>query len=155
MGRFFPPDRPGGLPPPIGVDQADGGIRILNSEGQRNKSQAFHKPARWVDYSGPITNEHTAGITLMDHPINPGHPAPFHVRDNGWMGVSLTFNHSISITRDQPLRLRYGLWIHPDVPDAGKIDEQWQQFAREDLSDLKAKPREKAGEQKKTPKRTR
>ena len=75
----------------------------------------------------------------MDHPRNPGHPTPFHLRDNGWVGVSPTLHHSISITRDRPLRLRYGLWIHPDVPDTGKIGEQWQQFAREELSALEAK----------------
>ena len=72
----------------IGV--TDGGGRILNSAGQRNEAEAFRKPARWVDYSGPITSEQTAGITLMDHPANLNHPSPFHVHNNGWMGISLT-----------------------------------------------------------------
>ena len=141
---------------PIGVRMAktigvnDGGGRILNSEGQHNEPEAFRKPARWVDYSGPITREQTAGITLMDHPKNPGHPTPFHLRDNGWMGISPTLNHSITITRDQPLRLRYGLWIHPDVPDAKKIDGQWQQFACEELTDLKTKPQKKTSEKEKS-----
>jgi len=127
---------------PIGVRMAktmgvnDGGGRILNSSGQRNEAEAFRKPARWVDYSGPITRDETAGITLMDHPHNPGHPTPFHVRDNGWMGASPTLNHSIEITRDRPFRLGYGLWVHSDVPEAAKIDEQWQRFAGEELSVL-------------------
>ena len=62
---------------PIGVRMAktmgvnDGGGRILNSSGQRNEAEAFRKPARWVDYSGPITRDETAGITLMDHPAKP------------------------------------------------------------------------------------
>ena len=48
---------------PIGVRMAktigvtDGGGRILNSAGQRNEAEVFHKPARWVDYSGPITRK--------------------------------------------------------------------------------------------------
>ena len=130
---------------PIGVRMAktisvsDGGGRILNSSGQRNEAEAFRKPARWVDYSGPITRDETAGITLMDHPNNPKHPTPFHVRDNGWMGVSPTFNGSITITRDQPLRLRYRLWVHPDVPKTEKLEEEWQRFAREKPGELKAK----------------
>ncbi len=125
---------------PIGVRMAktisvsDGGGRILNSAGQHNEAQAFRKPARWVDYSGPITNEQTAGITLMDHPANPNHPAPFHVRDNGWMGVCLTLDGPVTITPDKPLRLRYGLWMHPDVPDAQKLDQQWQTFAAGELA---------------------
>lgn len=127
---------------PIGARMAktisvnDGGGRILNSSGQRNEPEAFRKPARWVDYSGPITRDETAGITLMDHPKNPGHPNPFHVRDNGWMGVSPTLHQSITITRDQPLRLRYRLWVHPDVPDAEMIEEHWQRFAREEPGTL-------------------
>ena len=143
---------------PIGVRMAktmgvkDGGGRILNSMGQRNEAEAFRKPARWVDYSGPITRNETAGITMMDHPQNPGHPTPFHVRDNGWMGVSPTLHQSISITREQPLRLRYRLWVHPDVPDAGKIDKQWQQFAREELSVLGSKTAKETAAKKKTPK---
>lgn len=143
---------------PIGVRMAktisvnDGGGRILNSSGQRNEPEAFRKPARWVDYSGPITRDETAGITLMDHPNNPGHPTPFHVRDNGWMGVSPTLHHSTTITREQPLRLRYRLWVHPDVPDAAKLDEQWQQFAREELEAMGPKTSGKAGSKKKTSK---
>lgn len=128
---------------PIGVRMAktisvsDGGGRILNSERQRNEAGAFRKPARWADYSGPITSDQTAGITLMDHPNNPGHPAPFHVRDNGWMGACLTLHGPITITPDTPVRLRYGLWIHPHVPDAEKLDRKWQTFARQKLAPMK------------------
>jgi len=128
---------------PIGVRMAktigvtDGGGRILNSSGHRNESEAFRQPARWLDYSGPITNQHTAGIALMDHPMNPGHPTPFHVRNNGWMGICLTLDRPITITPDTPLCLRYGLWIHSDVPDAQTLDQQWQAFARQELASMK------------------
>lgn len=130
---------------PIGVRMAktigvtDGGGRILNSAGQRNEAEAFRKPARWADYSGPITRQHAAGITLMDHPANLNHPSPFHVRDNGWMGISLTLENPVVITAEKPLRLRYGLWIHPDVPDLGTLDDHWQAFARSELVSMKKK----------------
>lgn len=131
----------------IGVK--DGGGRILNSEGQRNETEAFRKPARWVDYSGPITGQHTGGITLMDHPQNPGHPTPYHVRDDGWMGISLTLNEAITITRDKPLRLRYGLWIHSEAPDAEKLDAEWQVFAKEPPATLEVKTEKKPPAEKK------
>ncbi len=140
---------------PLGVRMAktigvnDGGGRILNSEGQRNEAQAFRQRARWVDYSGPIANGQTAGITLLDHPVNPVHPAPFNVRDNGWMGPCLTLDGPLTITPDQPLRLRYGVWIHPEVPDAGTLDRQWEAFAREELTPLSM--RKPAPKKKETP----
>jgi hypothetical protein len=116
---------------PVGVN--DGGGRILNSAGQRNEAEAFRKPARWVDYSGPITREENGGVTLMDHPANPRHPAPFNVRDNGWMGPALTLEEPMTIKHGEPVRLRYGLWVHAGVPDGEGLDRQWQAFAAEDL----------------------
>ncbi|NQU20517.1 MAG: PmoA family protein [Candidatus Nealsonbacteria bacterium] len=115
----------------IGVH--DGGGRILNSQGQLNEGEVFRKPARWVDYSGPVTKEDTGGITLMDHPANPGHPTPFHVRGDGWMGACLTLNRPLTIEPGKPLRLRYALWIHAGVPKVPEIDARWKDFAARGL----------------------
>lgn len=120
----------------IGVH--DGGGRILNSQGQRNEAQVFRQPARWVDYSGPVTADKTGGITLMDHPQNPGHPTPFHVRDDGWMGASLTLGGPIRLEPGQPLLLRYGLWVHEGVPRPEEIQRQYQAFAAEKPAALAA-----------------
>lgn len=121
------------------VSVREGGGRILNSEGFRNEKDVFMKRARWVDYSGPVTRDEAGGITLMDHPQNPAHPAKFHVRDNGWMGVTLTPDATRVIEPGQPLRLRYALWAHPQAPDAPTIERQWQSFAGRKLSSLKVK----------------
>lgn len=111
----------------IGVN--DGGGTIRNSEGAVNEEQVFWKRARWVDYSGAITNEQTEGITLFDHPKNPNYPSHFHVRSDGWMGASLTFDGPMTIEPDKPLRLRYGLYVHSDMKAADAIETQWKRFA--------------------------
>lgn len=113
----------------IGVH--DGGGRIRNSEGRINEAGVFWKRARWVDYSGAITPESREGITLMDHPSNPNHPTFFHVRDDGWMGASLTHDAPRSISHETPLTLRYGFWIHRGVPDGEELDRRFQEFARQ------------------------
>lgn len=115
----------------IGVN--DGGGRILNSAGQRNEKEMFRKPATWVDYSGPVTAEHRGGITLMDHPSNMGSPAPFHVRDDGWMGPCLTLNGGLKIEPGKPLRLRYGLWVHGEVPPREEVEKHWKAFSQTTL----------------------
>jgi Family of unknown function (DUF6807) len=112
----------------IGVH--DGGGAIRNSEGALNEPQVHEQPARWVDYSGPITAIGSDGITLFDHPRNPNHPTVFHVRDDGWMGAALTFAAPRAIEPGAPLKLRYGLWIHTGVPTAAAIDEQFAAFAK-------------------------
>jgi len=112
----------------IGVH--DGGGRILNSAGAIGEEAIFRKPARWVDYSGKITSDHRAGITLMDHPDNPGFPSPFHVRGDGWMGICLTLDKSIEVTAEKPLVRRYALWVHDGVPDVATADRAFEIFAQ-------------------------
>ena len=55
----------------------DGGGTIRNSEGKVDEKDVLWKPARWVDYSGPIKTDVIEGVTLMDHPSNPNHPTVF------------------------------------------------------------------------------
>jgi hypothetical protein len=127
----------------IGVH--DGGGRILNSEGQLNEEQVFRKPARWVDYSGRLTNKSDglAGITLMNHPGNPANPTPFHVRNDGWMGCCLHPESPevpkgetraanpppLIVSKEKPLKLRYALWCHDGMSTQQQSEEHYQRFA--------------------------
>jgi hypothetical protein len=121
----------------IGVK--DGGGTIRNSEGGVNEAGVFRKPARWVDYSGPITATASEGLTLLDHPSNPNHPTIFHVRDDGWMGASLTMAGARVIPPGQPLQLRYGLYVHAGIPTLEKIQQQWDAFSHMPPFEFKAK----------------
>ncbi len=112
----------------IGVH--DGGGRIRNSEGGVNEKEILWKQARWVDYSGAIENGKIEGITLFDHPSNPNHPSYFHVRNDGWMGASLTYDGPREIVPDKPLHVRYGLYIHSEMKSPVEIEEQWKRFAQ-------------------------
>ena len=112
----------------IGVN--DGGGRIRNSEGGVNEKDIFWKKAHWVDYSGPIEDGKIEGITLFDHPGNPNHPSNFHVRNDGWMGASLTLEGPQEITPDKPLHLRYGLYVHSDMKPPAEIDKRWKDFTQ-------------------------
>jgi len=124
----------------IGVD--DGGGTIRNSDGKVNEKEIFWKPARWVDYSGAITAKALEGITLFDHPANPNHPSVHHVRNDGWMGASLTFDAPRKLQRGEALRLRYGLYVHAGQPSVEAIEARWGSFAKtapEDLTPKKKK----------------
>lgn len=112
----------------IGVH--DGGGTIRNSAGGRDEQEVLWKQAKWVDYSGPIRPNVQEGITLIDHPQNPNHPTYFHVRGDGWMGASLTFDAPRTIEPGSPLHLRYGLWVHAGVPEAETIESVFQEFAK-------------------------
>ncbi len=121
----------------IGV--TDGGGRIRNSEGGEDEEGCFRKPARWMDYSGPITTEALEGITLLDHPQNPAHPVTFHCRNDGWMGAAPTFSAPLVVKKGEPLRLRYALFIHLGWVPREKVEEHWKEFAASPWKDFPAK----------------
>ncbi len=112
---------------PIGVN--DGGGLIRNSEGLIDEEAIFHQRAKWVDYSGRITNNAIEGIALFDHPKNPNFPSPFHVRNDGWMGACLSHQAPRLLKPGETLHLRYGLFIHSQVAPVNEIGEQWQSFS--------------------------
>jgi hypothetical protein len=120
----------------IGVH--DGGGRILNSEGQLNEKAVFRQPARWCDYSGRISNDEDgfAGITLMNHPMNPHNPTAFHVRDDGWMGCCLSLDTPVEVTREKKLRVRYALWVHDGVATQEQSEQHWKLFTEMPVADL-------------------
>lgn len=114
-----------------------GGGELTNSEGQRGEPNIFGKPARWMDYSGPVVvgqgkdrRTVTEGVTYFDHPANPHYPAHWHVRDDGWMTASLCFTEGIAITRDKPLTVRYLLHAHSGPYDENKAKAIQEQFAQ-------------------------
>lgn len=111
----------------IGVN--DGGGRIRNSEAGVNEKEILWKQTRWVDYSGPIETGTIEGVTLFDHPTNPNHPSYFHVRNDGWMGASLTHDAPREVTPGKPLRVRYGLYVHSDMKPPAEIETHWKRFA--------------------------
>lgn len=124
---------------PIGVRMAKwigvhhGGGRLRNSEGLEGEQAIFRTPARWVDYSGQVATGVVEGLTLLDHPSNPRHPAKFHVREDGWMGAMFTVDEPYRIGAGETLRLRYGVFVHAGMPAANRIDEVWRRFASEPL----------------------
>jgi hypothetical protein len=106
-----------------------GGGRLTNSGGGRGEKEVFAKPARWLDYSGPITASAREGVTWFDHPTNPRHPTHWHARDDGWMSAAFSLPAAYTLERDKPLRLRYGFHIHAGESDAKRADKRAAAFA--------------------------
>lgn len=106
-----------------------GGGRILNAEGHLNEAGVHGNAARWVDYSGPVAPGVVNGIAYFDHPENPGFPATFLVRDEGWMCASLTSGAPYTVTPDTPLVVRYRLYVHGPAAEAEVLDAHWNRFA--------------------------
>ena len=69
------------VPVTLSVSGTNGQGHILSSEGLMDGA-AWGKPAKWVDYYGPVQGK-TVGVALFDHPQNPRYPTRWHVRTYG------------------------------------------------------------------------
>jgi hypothetical protein len=107
-----------------------GGGVLTDSEGRTGEEAIFGQRAMWMDYSGPIAEGATEGITFFDHPENPRSPTHWHVRSDGWMGASFCFSEGFTIAPDQPLRLRYLLHAHPGGVDGERAAAVLADFAK-------------------------
>ncbi len=109
----------------------DGGGTIRNSEGKVNEEELMpHRRARWCDYSGTPVPGQVNGITLFDHPSNPNHPTYFHVRKDGWMGSSFSYEGDVVVAKEKPLVLRYRFLVHAGPADPAALDAEWERWSR-------------------------
>lgn len=116
---------------------------ILNSEGDKN-NDAWGKPARWVDYTGPI-QEGIYGITVMVHPSTFRHPGRWHVRGYGLFAHNpFGLRHFVGDDQAQggghllpagsSLKFAYRLLFHKGPMDPSAIDAEYQAYAAESPS---------------------
>jgi len=109
-----------------------GGGQLTNSDAARGEENIFGKPARWMDYSGPVPSangeNHFEGITYFDHPANRNYPNHWHVRQDGWMGASICMNGPVEITKQQPLTLRFLLHVHAGDINAARAQKVAELF---------------------------
>ena len=118
------------------ISEHFGGGTITNSLGKTGEAVIFGKNSRWMDYSGPNRDcagepdaVVTEGITCFDHPSNPGQPARWHVREDGWMGPSVCRQQPVLLQADKPLIVRYLLDIHSGSYDADRAQLVADEFS--------------------------
>ena len=119
------------------VDEKLGGV-LINSEGQSN-AEAWGKPARWVDYSGPVGDK-THGIAILNHPSSYGYPSHWHVRTYGLFaanpfGLKAFYNGAegkdgtLVLMTGKSFTLRYRVVLHEGDHEAAAIEKQFQAYA--------------------------
>ncbi len=122
----------------IKVDAKKGGT-IVNSESLTN-SNAWGKPASWVDYYGPVDNK-TVGIALMNHPGSYGYPTCWHVRGYGlfaanpfglhdFYGDKSGKNGEVVLKKGESITLKYRLLLHTGDEKQGGVEQSWQEYSK-------------------------
>ncbi len=137
------------------VDAKKGG-RIINDRGFADDA-TWGKPARWVEYTGPVQQEANtvedasklpiAGVTMLVHPSSFGYPGRWHVRSYGLFahnpfgvrdflpsqGVldeqEQARQNGFTLKAGDEIFLRYLVLLHDGKLEPQKIDAIWNEFA--------------------------
>jgi hypothetical protein len=114
--------------------------KLENADGKVGEAQCWGRLSAWCDYSGPIEGK-TVGIAILDDPANP-YRACWHSRGYGLMAANpFGRNRSgfpamigrkdlVKLAKDQHLKLRYGLLLHPGDAKEGKVAEFFDRFVK-------------------------
>jgi hypothetical protein len=124
------------VPTSMDVDSKPGG-KIVNSEGLTDKD-AWGKPARWVDYHGPVDGEQL-GIAVLNHPSSFRYPTPWHVRTYGLFAGNPFGLHEFdskaesgakTLESGETLSLSYRVILHLGDEKSAGIQGAFDQYAR-------------------------
>jgi hypothetical protein len=136
----------------IRVAEGLGGL-ILNSQDAENEAGCHSQHADWCDYSGPVPWEGPprdpgqkegdlkkqpdsatlpaviVGIACFNHHENSPTDTLWHVRDDGWMGPSISKGEPRTIPA-AGLRARYRIEAHRGRPWEAEIGEKYRKWRR-------------------------
>jgi len=80
--------------------------RIENADGARGEDACWGRRAAWCAMSGP-----TGGIAVHDHPDNPRHPTPWHVRAYGLLAPNPFLHEPLHLEAGGDVTFRYRLVV--------------------------------------------
>lgn len=126
------------VPTVMDVNSKKGG-QIVTSEGRTDKD-AWGKPAKWVDYHGPVGSE-VLGIAILNHPSSFRFPTTWHVRDYGLFAANPFGLHDFDpksgakgdhkIASGETMPLRYRVIFHVGDEKGAKVEEAFNTYAKE------------------------
>jgi hypothetical protein len=99
---------------------------------KRERLQPGHgKPARWLDITLNFTDGRTGGMTILDHPANLRHPAPWHITSmpNEVICSSL-FSGPYTLLPDDQLVFRFRMMVHGGGARPDLIEKRFEKFTQ-------------------------
>jgi len=116
---------------------ANQGGTIINSEGQKD-GETWGKPAKWVDYQGPVEGE-TLGIAILNHPSSFRYPTYWHVRTYGLFTANPFGLHhfkgsdsadgSHTMQKGESFTLRHRVLFHLGDDKVGRVADVFAEYA--------------------------
>lgn len=106
----------------------------------KGETKTWGKRSEWCDYWGTVDGK-KVGIAIFNHPANPVHPTPWHVRDYGLFAANPFGIHdfekkepgagNITIPAGKSVTFKYRFYVHEGDEKQGKVAERYSEYAAE------------------------
>jgi hypothetical protein len=88
-------------------------------------------PCAWADLSSCFTqDERRSGAAIFLHPAHPGIPVGWTLRHYGFLNPAWPGTTPVILKPDEPITLRYRLWIHRGDAAAGGVQQAYEAYRR-------------------------
>lgn len=101
---------------------------VLYNEKGRLPADCDKEPFLWSDLSARFRGaEAVSGVSIFDNPRNIRHPQPWSNRYYGVLNPTPAVE-PVVITKEQPLRLSYRIWIHAGDVESGRVRQAYEAY---------------------------
>lgn len=109
------------------------GGAMVNAEGAKGEKETFGKPSPWLACFGARNEKTSEGLAILQHPQNPGYPAPWFTRDYGFLSPTPMFwpanGKDTRIAKGGKLRLCYRVLVFSGTPETAGVARIFTDFS--------------------------
>lgn len=110
---------------------------VLFSEKGRIPADTDKEPFLWNDLSAKFRGaDAVSGIAVFDNPGNVRHPQTWTNRYYGCLNPAPASIEPLIISREQPLHLRYRVWIHTGDVEGGKVAQAYSAYVAPPVAEV-------------------
>jgi hypothetical protein len=117
------------------------GGTMINSEGDSGEKATFGKPSPWLACFGARDGKTIEGLAVLQHPQNPGYPAPWFTRDYGFLSPTPMYwpanDKDTRMAKGEKLRLCYRVLVFSGTTESAGIAGRFAEFSKLKLEPLK------------------
>lgn len=117
------------------------GGTMINAGGDSGEKATFGKPSPWLACFGARDGKTTEGLAILQHPQNPGYPAPWFTRNYGFLSPTPMYwpakGKDTRMAKGETIRLCYRVLVFSGTAESAGIAGEFEEFSKTKLKTLK------------------
>jgi hypothetical protein len=103
--------------------------QFMDSDGLVDPALRW-KQARWMAFTGTMTNGKPAAVIVLDHPKSLRHPTPWYlIKTMPYFSPAVLYQSNYKLPTKQSFALKYRILFRPSAVDRNAVEKEWSRFA--------------------------